>query len=251
MLFSLNHNKRFLNFFISNKALININQNNTSTSKSLMKLIKYNLFTKPNSDMRDENPNGLTLNNIYSFEAQRMKINKNKIILGQSHLGLKTSRNETFLIYQTEETNTFLIGRKFIYIALLILLIYLVNKYKSEGFSKFAIYSIFGCLLIYAVIQPATNMSRNIRKIELHKNLDFIYVTLYNNKVLKVANNQIYFNSNFRNISSSNNNKITIGIKGKNYFTSLRLTYIPNFDLFNCVIRGFNLGYDTQYKNLV
>jgi hypothetical protein len=250
MLLTLNNNKRYFNISISKNALVNLIPNKTSYSP-LIKLVKFNLFTKPNSDMRDENPNGLSLNNIYSFQPQRMKINKNKIILGQSHLGLKTSQNETFLIYQTEETNSFILGRKLIYIAILIFLSYLVKKYKSEGFSKIAIYSIFGCLAIYAIIQPATNMSRNIRKIELHKTLNFIYFTLYNNKVLKIPNNQIYINSNFRNISSSNNNKITIGINGKNFYTSLRFSYVPNFDLFNCVIRGFDLGYDTQYKNLV
>ena len=243
MILSLNKNSQLFN--ISKNILKNFPQKQLIFS---IKSPKYNLFTKPNSDMRDENPNDLSLNNIYSFEIRRMKINKNKIILGQSHLGLKTSRNETFLIYQTEESNSFILGRKLIYIALIILLIALVNKYKSEGTTKYVIYSIFGALLIYAILHPSTNMSRNIKKIELNKALNMIYLTLYNNKVLKVSNNQIYFNTNFRNLSNSNNKKITIGIEGKNYYSSLRLSYVPNFDLFNCVIRGFNLGYETNYK---
>jgi len=243
MLLSLNKNSKFFNF--SKNIMQEIPQ---KANFFLIKIPKYNLFTKPNSDMRDENPNSLSINNINSFDAQRMKISKNKIILGQSHLGLKTSRNETFLIYQTEESNSFILGRKLIYIAALILLSYLVKKYKSEGFSKYAIYSIFGALGIFAVFLPATNLSRHIRKIELDKTLNIIYVTLYNNKILKLRNNQIYFNKNIRNNSSSNTKKITIGIKGKNYYSSLRLSYVPNFDLFNCVIRGFELGYDIQNK---
>lgn len=247
--FQKNIQKNFIFSTHLNKSFISKNSTNLTNSNPLfLKIQKKNLFTKPNSDMREENPNALSLSNIYSFQSGRMKIHKNKIILGQNHLGLKTSRNDTFLIYQTEESNGFLIGKKLIFLGTIILLAILIQKYKAEGAFKIFTFSLLGGLAIFAIIQPGTNMSRNIRKIELNKSLNYLYVTLFNNKVLKVRNNDIYFNSNFRNFSQGNNKQLAIGIKGKNYYTSLRRSYVPNFDLFNCVIRGFNLGYDTQYK---
>ena len=64
--------------------------------------------------------------------------------------------------------------------------------------------------------------------------------------MIKVSNNDIYLNTNYRHMESLDNKKFLIGIKGSNYFASLRYSYIPNFDLFNCTIRGFQFGHEHQ-----
>lgn len=212
---------------------------------SLLKTNKRTLFMKPSSSLGEDNSkNKINLNNIFSFNPKQMKIIQNKIILNQHHLGLKTTRNETYLVYQTDELNLFILGKKLLVFIIFMSFVALIRRYKKEGNSKYILYAFFGGLALYSLVHPRFSLSYAIKKIELNKNLDTVYVTLFNNKNLKLANNDLYLNTNFRHMENFDSQRFIVGMKGKNYFATLRYAYIPNFDLFNCAIRGFQFGHD-------
>ena len=208
--------------------------------------LKKNLFTNPDKQINDNIKELSSLNNIHSFNAKQMKIVQNKIILNQSHLGLKTTRNDTYLIYQTEESIYFILLKKFSCLLIFIFLLEVIRRYKKEGYSKYILYSAIGCLGLYCFLLPRFSYSKSIRKIELNKNLNNLIITLYNNKILEIKNNDIYLNTNFRHMENFDNKRFLLGINGKNYYASLRFPYIPNYDLFNCVIRGFEFSHTSK-----
>ena len=227
-------------FEIHNKNLLN-------KTFSLININKRTLFMKQNSGLsEDSNKNQINLDNIFSFNAKQMKIIQNKVILNQNHLGLKTTKNDTYLVYQTEESNFFILGKKLLVLVIFMSFVEIVRRYKKEGTAKYVLYALFGGLSLYSLIHPRFNLSNSIKKIELNKTLDLVYVTLFNNKMLKIANNDVYLSTNFRHMENLDSKRFVIGIKGKNYFATLRYAYIPNFDLFNCAIRGFQFGHDSQ-----
>jgi hypothetical protein len=227
-------------FEIHNKNLLN-------KTFSLININKRTLFMKQNSGLsEDSNKNQINLDNIFSFNSKQMKIIQNKVILNQNHLGLKTTKNDTYLVYQTEESNFFILGKKLLVFVIFMSFVEIVRRYKKEGTAKYVLYALFGGLSLYSLIHPRFNLSNSIKKIELNKTLDLVYVTLFNNKMLKIANNDVYLSTNFRHMENFDSKRFVIGIKGKNYFATLRYAYIPNFDLFNCAIRGFQFGHDSQ-----
>jgi len=230
---------------------INLNQgvikNLINERITLVFINKRNLFNRPSTgNNEDNNKNQISLDNIFLFNPNQMKILQNKIILSQNHLGIKTTRNDTYLVYQTEESNIYLLGKKLFVLAIFLSVIEIIRRYKKVGYTKYFLYALFGGIVFYSLINPRFSLSKNIRKIELNKSLDMVYITLFNNKMVKIANNDIYLNTNFRYMENFDNKKILLGIKGKNYFTTLRFAYIPNMDLFNCTIRGFLLGHDNK-----
>lgn len=223
------------------------NKNIIKNTLSLININKRTLFMKPSGGLGEDNlKNEINLDNIFSFNPKQMKIVKNKIILNQNHLGLKTTRNDTYLVYQTEESNFFILGKKLLVFVIFISFVELVRRYKKVGTTKYVLYGIFGGLAIYCLIHPRFSLSNSIKKIELNKSLDLVYVTMFNNKMLKLPNDNIYLNTNFRHIENFDSKRFVIGMKGKNYYATLRYAYIPNFDLFNCTIRGFQFGQDNS-----
>lgn len=208
---------------------------------SLFNNLKKNLFTKPDSSLTNDsnNKNGISLNNIFEFNPKQMKVEKNKIFLNQYHLGIKTTRNETYLVYETEESSFYVLGKNILILGIFLALLELVRRYKKEGVFKYILYSSLGGLALASLVYPRFSSRHSIRKIELNKSLDMIYITLYNNKMLKVPNRDVYLNTKFRLFENLEGRKFLMGIQGRNYYGSLRHAYIPNFDLFNCVIRGF------------
>jgi len=216
---------------------------------SLFNINRRNLFMKPSSGLgEDNNKNQINLDHIFSFNPKQMKIVQNKVLLNQHHLGLKTTRNDTYLVYQTEESNFFVFGKKLLVFSVFMVLVELVRRYKKDGIAKYVLYACFGGLALYSLILPRLRLANSVKKIELNKALDMVYVTLFNNKMLKLANNDIYLNTNFRHMENFDSKRFVIGIKGKNYYATLRYAYIPNFDLLNCTIRGFQFG-SVNYNN--
>jgi len=224
-----------------------LNQKFINNSISLLNINKRFLFMKPGTGFNeDNNRNLMNLENIFNFNARQMKIVQNKIMLNQNHLGLKTTRNETYLVYQTEELNFFILGKKLLFFSMFLILIEMVRRYKKETTSKYILYTFFSGFALYALIHPRFSLSNSIKKIELNKSLDLIYVTFFNNKMIKVPNNSVYLNTNFRHMENIDSKRLLVGIKGKSYYLTTRFAYIPNFELFNCSIRGFQFVHDTQ-----
>ena len=131
------------------------NKHMVNKALTLFNLNKRSLFMKPSSGLGEDNL-------------------KNKIILNQHHLGLKTTRNDTFLVYQTEESNFFILGKKLLVFVFFISLVELVRRYKKQGTAKYVFYAFFGGLALYSLVHPRFSLSNSIKKIELNKTLDLV-----------------------------------------------------------------------------
>jgi hypothetical protein len=215
---------------LNTKKLIN--------SSSITKILKRNFYEAPKAK---ENFSKMNIRKkLFDFSTKTLKKNKDEIIFDKLNI-----KNNKILVFKSNYSKWFIILSQLGIICASSFLIYQSIFKRKNKFIKIILFSISLGLLWTLIKSPKAKIWKNIKLIELDKDLSKADVTLMNSKKLNFFVKDFYLVD--QQLQKSNKQKmlfddIVIGIKGKSYSIPMKNALIPDDDLFCTVLRGYKIN---------